>query len=184
VFSNSGNHTTEAFSILATLAKRESFNPRSQPERSLEQELDEIVRETTECSFFVDSNSKILEDLLFLDGSLTQFEDAIRRSPAVAKDNELIALNLRNFIPGSFDSREPKDRILHLLVLEKPRDCDRVWLRYVRVSLTLDMDNKGQVFIPRQLATMFCILPIAYRNRAAGKRNIKEEWVDEEDGEQ
>jgi hypothetical protein len=149
IFENPENHAAAAASILTYAASNANFRPAEQPPKSLGSALDAFVRRT--CSFegFM-SRGESDDNKLRLDGSLTQFEEAIRDQ----LDDPLTARGLRDLIPGYIQDKSLKDWTMSLVVLSKPEDSNKVNIKLARVSLTLSRDKKGTAYIPKQTASL------------------------------
>ncbi|KAF9910756.1 hypothetical protein BX616_010785 [Lobosporangium transversale] len=159
VFKNPTNHITALSSILAHFAKKTGFSPRRHQQHQsslIIPAYDEFIKDAIAYSAFQETNFKETKALP-LDGSLFQFEQAIReflQSGEGWTDAPLIARSLRDLVPGYIPDPAVKNGqwILSLLILRN--NTDKVYIQHAQVTLDIFEDNQGHgvVYIPKQSA--------------------------------
>lgn len=97
-----------------------NFIPAHKLAKSLVYNLDEFVEKASTFPGFTTVN--VLDQTIFLNGSFTQFEKAIRDSANGVPNLPLIARSFRDLIPGYISDKSLKKWILSLVVLEKDPD--------------------------------------------------------------
>ncbi|KAF9126343.1 hypothetical protein BG015_004737 [Linnemannia schmuckeri] len=147
IFRDPSNHAAAAASILVYSAKTTDFSPATQEPKSLGRSLDAFVQKAATFPGFVVIQAS--DRSLTLNGSLTQFEKAIREQ----LDDPLTARAFRDLIPGYIQDQSLTDWILSLIVVTKPEYSDTVNIRLARVALTIE--SEGQTaYIPEQQAQL------------------------------
>ncbi|GJJ71077.1 hypothetical protein EMPS_03427 [Entomortierella parvispora] len=152
IFQDSKNHATAVSSVLVFSAQSAYFQPASQPPKSLALNFNNFIKKTsTFPGFLLEFNE---QGILLLNGSFTQFEEAIRESGPADPHQALVARSLRDMIPGYIVNEDVDEWILSLIVIDKPKDDDTVKFSLITVTLSIGADKSGTAYIPRQSARL------------------------------
>lgn len=149
MFHNPVNHITGLASVLVFAAEKTNFSPEEKSAKSLANTLDDFVQKVSTFPAF--QNSYLIDQSVYFNGSLIQFEEAIRTADEDVTNLAAIAHSFRNLIPGYIQDRSLKKWILNLVVVDKPRgDSNQVRLKLARVTLSIATDSSHLTSIPNQ----------------------------------
>ncbi|KAG0298900.1 hypothetical protein BGZ96_004207 [Linnemannia gamsii] len=148
IFQNPENHAAAAASILTYSASNANFRPADQPPKSLSSALDAFVKKASTFPGFKAKGET--KGKLSLDGSFTQFEEAVRDE----LDCPLTARALRDLIPGYIEDKSLTDWTLSLVVLSKQKHTNEVNIKLARVSMTISREKSRTAYIPKQTASL------------------------------
>ncbi|KAF9341396.1 hypothetical protein BGZ91_008771 [Linnemannia elongata] len=142
------NHAAAAASILVYSANSANFHPASQEPKALGQNLIPFVTKASTFPGFL--STRIRDDNLALNGSLTQFEKVIREK----LNDPLVARALRDLVPGYINDHSLTEWDLSLVVVTKPENSNTVTITFARVTLTIHSDKTQTAYIPEQTARL------------------------------
>ncbi|KAG0226103.1 hypothetical protein BGW42_003928 [Actinomortierella wolfii] len=152
IFADPQNHAAAVASIVEKSAMMAAFTPASLPPKTLVQAYDGFVAKVSTFPGFYPG--QVLDQSLGLNGSVFQFEQAIRNADDHITNLPLIARSLRDLLPGYIPDRSLQKWDLSLVLFEQPAGSDQVSLKLARVTLDIHTDKTHTSIIPKQNARL------------------------------
>ncbi|OAQ28317.1 hypothetical protein K457DRAFT_565351 [Linnemannia elongata AG-77] len=156
IFRNPENHAAAAASILVYSANSANFHPASQEPKALGQNLIQFVTKASTFPGFL--STTIRDDILALNGSLTQFEKVIREK----LNDPLVARAFRDLVPGYINDHSLTEWDLSLVVVTKPENSNTVTVKFTARLIVSDHQVLANVLIvnAERFATSFPVYKV------------------------
>ncbi|KAF9904656.1 hypothetical protein EC991_002530 [Linnemannia zychae] len=148
IFRDAKNHATAASTVLVFSAIGANFQPSQDPSKNLASAYVEFLKKATSFPGFGEFVAET--QTLHLNNSVFQFETDIRKAMRDDPDRFLIARGLRDLLPGYIPDPSLKSWVLSFILIGKPQGTDEVYIKFIRVILTLKTNKEHTTVIPEQ----------------------------------